>query len=415
MSRDQDVESHHVDQNDNKFEDRTRVADFGHEFNNSRLGSSKIRPTQETEISTDRLAPNQRNPYRFTEPPTDREFNPCGLDSHSRAYSTAYPARGSQVAFEDPYPLPSCARSRRNEYDIPPPSSMFPSTPSTREDPYRRQFDSHPSRQNNYSPSPTTPAHTYEIMRKWNIKYSGTRNDDPDAFLTRIEEGRDLVPISDANLLKVIPFFLSGIALNWFRGSKHLWRTFRQFARAFKIRFGDSDFQFELRQEIHQRTQGEKESVSDYLTCMRVMFDKLTPRMSEAEEISYAHRNLLPRLHLAISRDEIDDFTHLEHLANVAQKSYRVARSYKPPPTPERSLLPDLAYRDPRTRRTVKPHDVRTERLAFLEENEESPPLDEPVDLAYLSLDKNTTVLSDRGRILPSPYLPLGSRKTEIE
>ena len=126
-----------------------------------------------------------------------------------------------------------------------------------------------------------------------------------------------------------IPFFLSGIALNWFRGSKHLWRTFRQFARAFKIRFGDSDFQFELRQEIHQRTQGEKESVSDYLTCMRVMFDKLTPRMSEAEEISYTHRNLLPRLHLAISRDEIDNFTHLEHLANVAQKRYRVARSYK--------------------------------------------------------------------------------------
>ena len=50
-------------------------------------------------------------------------------------------------------------------------------------------------------------------MRKWNIKFSGSPNDDPDAFLTRIEEGRELVPVSDMNILRVIPFFLSGIAL----------------------------------------------------------------------------------------------------------------------------------------------------------------------------------------------------------
>ena len=126
-------------------------------------------------------------------------------------------------------------------------------------------------------------------MRKWNIKFSGSRTDDPDAFLTRIEEGRGLIPVNDVNLLRVIPFFSSGITLNLYRGSKHLWRTFNQFARAFRVRFGDSDFQFELRQEIHQRTQGERESVSDFLTCMRTMFDKLIPLMSEAEEISYAH------------------------------------------------------------------------------------------------------------------------------
>ena len=205
-------------------------------------------------------------------------------------------------------------------------------------------------------------------MRKWNIKFSGSRTDDPDAFLTRIEEGRELVPVSDMNLLRVIPFFLSGIALNWYRGSKHLWRTFNQFARAFRVRFGGSDFQFELRQEIHQRTQGEKESVSDFLTCMRTMFDKLIPPMSEAEEISYAHRNLLPRLHLAINRNEIDDFTHLEYLANAAQKSYRVARSYKPPPSPEHSLLSDLAYKDSKSRKTTRPFNTKTERLTLLEE-----------------------------------------------
>ena len=95
---------------------------------------------------------------------------------------------------------------------------------------------------------------------------------------------------------------------------------------------------------------------------MRALVDKLKPCMSESEEVSYAHRNLLPRLHLAIHRNEIEDYVHLEHLANVAQKSYRVARSYKPPPVPERSLLPDLAYKDPtylRSENKTKPKNER--------------------------------------------------------
>ena len=123
---------------------------------------------------------------------------------------------------------------------------------------------------------------------------------------------------------------------------------------------------------------------------MRAMFDKLNPRMTESEEISYAHRNLIPRLHLAINRNDVDDYTHLEYLANVAQKSYRVARSYKPPPTPERSLLPDLAYKDPRYKRTNKPNGTRTERMTFLGEDEESSLPEDLIDHVYLSMDKNT-------------------------
>ena len=318
-----------------------------------------------------------------------KNLNNKNQDPHSRTSSPTYPhSRRSHVAFEDPHtPHPHSHRSHGSNYHVPLPNSMHISrpmddydsfesqTPSNRtrtsfsrmqpinDDVCHRDSDYPSPRYNDCSSSSSNSVHAYEMMRKWNIRYSGTRNDDPDAFLTRIEEGRDLVPISDVDLLRVIPFFLTGIALSWFRSSKHLWRTFNQFAPAFKVRFGDSDFQFEIRQEIHQRTQGEKESVSDYLTCMRVMFDRLNPRMTESEEISYAHRNLIPRLHLAINRNDINDFTHLEYLANTAQKSYRIARSYKPPPTPERSLLPDLAYKDPKNKRTDKQYDTRTEGL----------------------------------------------------
>ena len=126
-------------------------------------------------------------------------------------------------------------------------------------------------RENRHNSVPSNPAHAYDIMRKWNVKFSGTRREDPDVFLTRLEEGRSLVPISDSDLLRVMPFFLSGIALNWFRSSKYLWGTYKDFSRACLVRFGDPDFQYELRQEIYRRAQDERESVSgfDKIFCQR--------------------------------------------------------------------------------------------------------------------------------------------------
>ena len=164
------------------------------------------------------------------------------------------------------------------------------------------------NRESHRTPVLSKPMHAYDIMRKWNLKFSGTRREDPDAFLTRLDDGRSLVPIYVSDLLRVMPFFLSGIALNWFRSSKYLWRTYEDFARACRIRFSDPDFQFHLRQKIYRLTQGERESVSEYVTYMRALFDKSTPPLIESEEISYTHRNLLPKLHLTIHRADARSF-----------------------------------------------------------------------------------------------------------
>ena len=80
------------------------------------------------------------------------------------------------------------------------------------------------------------------------------------------------------------------------------------------------------------------------------MFDKLTPPLIESKEISYAHRNMLPRLHLAIHRADARSLVQLEYLAMNAKKGYRVAKAYRPPTNPDRSLLPELAYYEPRNR-----------------------------------------------------------------
>lgn len=65
--------------------------------------------------------------------------------------------------------------------------------------------------------SSNSAATAYNVMRKWNLKFSGTRGEDAETFLLRIEEGRELIPVSDEDILRCLPFFLSGIALHWFR------------------------------------------------------------------------------------------------------------------------------------------------------------------------------------------------------
>lgn len=57
-------------------------------------------------------------------------------------------------------------------------------------------------------------------MHKWNLKFSDTRGEDVETFLLRIEEGRKLVPVSDEDILRCLPFFLIGIALHWFRSKR---------------------------------------------------------------------------------------------------------------------------------------------------------------------------------------------------
>ena len=120
------------------------------------------------------------------------------------------------------------------------------------------------------------------------------------------------------------------------------------------------------------------------------MFDRLIPRLRTYEEASYAHRNLLPRLHLNILRADVVDFVHLELLAIAAEKSYRVARNYTPPPPPERSLLPEPAYGEPQLQRSDRRPARRPKRIAMMGE----PDLcfrNDPVDVVYLSDEQGNT------------------------
>jgi len=114
------------------------------------------------------------------------------------------------------------------------------------------------------------------------------------------------------------------------------------------MRFGDPDYQYALRDEIFRRTQGEHEAAVDFLTCLRALFSRMSPPWSVTEQLNLAHRNMLPRLQIAIRRTEFADFPTLEYLATRVERSFLAEKNYRPPLPPEQSIFPDLAYRAPK-------------------------------------------------------------------
>lgn len=260
--------------------------------------------------------------------------------------------RRDRLRLREPSPPKSGAISDEERLAVPPREEVdrpdSPSPPVSRQLPPESPRTPSSAGRGPMGASSNSAATAYNVMRKWNLKFSGARGEDAETFILRVEEGRELVPVSDEDILRCLPFFLTGMALNWFRGRKARLATWAAFKTAWRARFGDPDFQFALRDEIMRRTQGEHEPVADYLTCVNALCDRLSPPWSEAEKVSYAFRNMLPRLKVTIRREEAGDMDDLEDLATRVESSYATTHPHRAPPTPERSLFPDLAYKPPR-------------------------------------------------------------------
>lgn len=168
--------------------------------------------------------------------------------------------------------------------------------------------------------SRSSASDAYNLMRKWNLLFSGKRDSDVEAFLLRIKEARAIVSISNANLFKCLPLFLSDVALYWVRLESRNWRTWDDFEIAWRSCFGDPDYQYALRDKIFRRTQ-EHESAADYFTCLRALLSRLSPPWQMAEQLNFAHENMLPRIQLAIRHHDFADFATLEYLATRLERT----------------------------------------------------------------------------------------------
>ncbi|XP_066600140.1 uncharacterized protein [Prorops nasuta] len=181
------------------------------------------------------------------------------------------------------------------------------------------------------------------MFSRLKISFTGRNGEDPEAFLLRLVDVRIPLNITDSMMLDYVRYALNGIALQWYRGLRSRWGNWPTFEQAFRSRFGGPNIQFNLRQEISKRTQGEGELVADYLVCMRSMLGRLTPPWPEREWIWMAYKNMVPRLQPAIDIDSIRTFEALENRACRVEEAVRATQTYCAPPPPDRTMYPELA------------------------------------------------------------------------
>ena len=116
------------------------------------------------------------------------------------------------------------------------------------------------------------------------------------------------------------------------------------FVRAWRERFRDPDYQFNLYEEIRQRSQHPKERVADYLTAMKCLLDRVDPVWSEAKQLEIAVRNMVPWLQLRLPT--VTTWTQQEWLSVRLERTYLNTKNFKKPPKLEESMFPNLAYKE---------------------------------------------------------------------
>nr|CAI5826146.1 unnamed protein product [Callosobruchus analis] len=147
-------------------------------------------------------------------------------------------------------------------------------TPGTHYDPPMKDLspnDRHPSFPLNGKEQAVYPSHTesryqYLDVGKWNVRFSGRGS--VTEFIERVEELRLSRGVSKERLTQSAVEFFSHEALLWFRTVK--FTSWDDLCEQLRQTFQPYDYEYELWNEIRQRTQGADEKVVNFVVVMGV-------------------------------------------------------------------------------------------------------------------------------------------------
>ena len=200
-----------------------------------------------------------------------------------------------------------------------------------------------------------------QIVRKWQVRFSGQKGESIDTFLVRVEDCRALANLTEEEeVLSSLSELFTQKAATWYQNEKHKWHTWPQFEAAVRRWYGKGKgYQQRLLVEATNRTQGEGEPVRDYITCFVAIMRKMSPPLALSQQLDYLHRNLKPQLEAMIRRAEFRTVEELLDLALESEQTLENSRLFRPPPLPASALLPEIAYNpeEGQSRRSRPPKD----------------------------------------------------------
>ena len=146
---------------------------------------------------------------------------------------------------------------------------------------------------------------------------------------------------------------LKDVAAMWFQVEKHRWNTSTDFCSAARRWHGTGrGYQQRLLMEATARTQGEDELARYYITCLLVIIRKMEPIPGLETQLDMLHRNLRPGLQRLVKRADFRDIDELQKMTGEAELTLEMEKTFRPPPPPELTMLPEAAYKSRSTKPT---------------------------------------------------------------
>ena len=160
---------------------------------------------------------------------------------------------------------------------------------------------------------------------KHKLVFSAKPGQDPDNFVKQLDLAAKRFGWSDDDLFRSIGVFLAGKPLHWSRMEEASWNCYTDFVRAFLRQYSFLNYQDKLLTEAQSRMQMKDENIVDFLTSIRLIFQKMIPPLPLERQLDFTYRNLRHEYMDYIPRDTISSFETLM----LKGKNWELKESYK--------------------------------------------------------------------------------------
>ena len=178
--------------------------------------------------------------------------------------------------------------------------------------------------------------------------FTGRAGSDPYKFMADLEESIRFLGLSEDEIFCCLPAVLQNEALEWFRLEESNLKNFQNFKRLFLEHYSVPYFQDRIVEELRLRTQGKHESIQAYVTCLRLLFNKMDPPLPLERQLDKAVQNLNPTYAFQINRRDVNSFSDLLTLGKQVEVKLLNIHQYREPPPAAKALLSSAAYHPPK-------------------------------------------------------------------
>lgn len=158
-------------------------------------------------------------------------------------------------------------------------------------------------------------------LDRWGIQFSGdSQGMDVSDFVFQVNELIVAERIPNDRFLDQAYILFSGEARRWYFTYKKKYKTWNNFSKHLKIRFGDPNKDRKLLQEIKDRKQKKGESFVAFCAEIEGMFERMTKQYSERKRLKVLRNNMRRWYKTKLTFYKIKNIAHLSMLCQQLDK-----------------------------------------------------------------------------------------------